>query len=411
MSDQEIDEIFGLGLGDSSLPFDESAWAGAEKAIIADERKRRRRAIFLWFTGALLLLSGGLGYYSYQQNSAMAEEIEVQEIQESPSPLNNAPVLSDTPEAKEESENSEDSDSFKEDPVRESFDEERENLNLPMSSLRDKPFVAIIDEKEEQQIEDQVPQETDAIENANFLSLSLLDPREANEIDNTFNQSINGDFAEPSEIPYKMHWNKKLNIVAGTNPSLATMEISDSEYGDVPYYLGLTFSKIHNYSLEYGIGIVYEQILYSDNRKEIVQESFGFGREVKTHEIEKIKGNYISIPIYLKYRIFRKHHLMAGMQYSQLLQTNSSYSLRGENNAGQISTLSDTDNVSGFQDDLNRSQFVGIIGYDFAFSDRLRLQAIARIGANSLYNDSGNVFNNDDRIHFKLGIEYSLWRY
>lgn len=423
MNDQDIDKLFNSGLEGKSFPFDPAAWESAEQAIMANEARKRRRAVIIWFFSGLLLLSAGLGTYQLSNVENVADKNIQKENTVIPEKNSQSEPLS-APDEKSSPKSSENEQNKNSEFLDQDFDRPvlRENMavspNQPSSTEEsiaqsdNIPLIAFEDESKEvedlQDTNDDINENSESTFNDNevlannqisFLSPLLVQPFDINDKKNN-----NGDKRNASNILLPEHWNTKINLIAGIMP-LNEKGIENSEEATMPFYAGLGISKIHNYKIEYGAAVLLEKINYSPNEKVINQVEYGFDRMETVHSIQRLSGRYISIPIYLKYRIHINHALFAGVQYSRLIQTRSFYS---------VSTNAETTSseyAEGFNNDLSDNQLSGLIGYDLTLSDRLHLQFIGRIGANSLYSNYLQESGLNDQFHLKIGLEYSLWRY
>ncbi len=416
MSDQDIDNLFQEGLSDARMPFDESAWASAEQAIIAHEAAKRRRGIIIWFISGLLLLSSILGIYQYTGDENSLESIQNNKIQKTlaqipeSSQSKNSPKESENNDAEERDEKTNNSSSQMAPSGTGKF---KSDYSTPNYGRTEKlpPLIALDEEPNTRNdFENRDPlAETKAVPENRFLA-DLMALRYADIQNTDLAEAYRESAGEAADINLPYHWNTKINLITGLMPLDYTSN-EESGTSRLPYYAGIGISKIHNYSWEYGAAILIEELIYSDNEKTIEQTEYGFGKTTHTYRIRRNRGNYASLPLYLKYRLKNNHAFMAGVQYSRLLQSYSSYITESENDYLNTTSIDEQNNISGFRNDLTQNQLSLILGYDLTLSDRLRLQVLGRLGANSLYQNE--IFENSfsDRVHLRIGIEYSLWRF
>lgn len=415
MNDQDLDKLFENTLSEASFPFNEAAWAGAEKAIIAHEAAKRRRGIIIWFLTGLLLLSCTLGLYQYSGSDNFAESV-LNKDSKNPHSLENQIPASKLEQEDKATEKVQDNFQFDEsDDLNQLNPDEsgnfKSNYDAPnYGQTKDISPIVFLEEDLEKQSETREinDQKSDFTENrflADFMGLKYADAQNTNS-----SEAYNTSAGRAGEIYLPDHWNTKVNLIAGIMP-LDYFSSGESSINRMPYYAGIGISKIHNYSIEYGAAILFEELLFSDNEKTIEQTEYGFGKTTNTYRIRRSRGNYISLPIYLKYRLRNNHALMTGVQYSRLLQSYSTLSLETENSFTNSSTVEVQQNISGYNKDLSNYQISLIMAYELTLSDRLRLQLLGRLGANSLYKNQIIESAFTDRVHLRLGIEYSIWRF
>ncbi len=415
MKDQDLDKLFENTLSEASFPFDEAAWAGAEKAIIAHEAAKRRRGIVIWFLAGLLLLSGTLGLYHYPGSLNIAETKNVADLQNSQSSKNQIPASqldqkdkeNERVQEKHQSEKGENQKPFK---TKESG-KFKSNYNAPNYG-RTKPLSpTVIFEVELEKSEEKrnLNERSSDMEQGSFFA-SMLGIKYAKTQMTGSNESYNNSAGKAGELALPDHWNTKVNLIAGIMP-LNYSSSGETSIGRMPYYAGIGISKIHNYSIEFGAAILYEELIYSENEKTIEQIVYGFGKTTNTFKIRRNRGNYIAVPFYLKYRLRNMHAIMTGVQYSRLLQSYSSLRQESYKSFTNSSTSEEQQNISGYNKDLSPNQVSLILGYELTLSDRLRLQLLGRLGANSLYKNQIGENALTDRMHLRLGIEYSIWRF
>ncbi|MEQ8517907.1 MAG: hypothetical protein RLN79_11500 [Cytophagales bacterium] len=414
MNDQDLDKLFENTLSEASFPFNEAAWAGAEKAIIAHEAAKRRRGIIIWFlTG--LLLSGTLGLNQYSGSDNFAESVVNKDSKNSHSPKNQIPAsqLEQDDKATEKVQDKIQSD--KSDSQNQLNSDEsgnfKSNYNAPnYGQTKNLTPIVFLEEDLEKQSETSeiIYQKSDFTESlflADFIGLKYAEAQNTGS-----GETYNSSAGRAGEIYLPDHWNTKVNLIAGIMP-LDYFSSGESSINRMPFYAGIGISKIHNYSIEYGAAILFEELIFSDNEKTIEQTEYGFGKTVNTYRISRSRGNYITVPVYLKFRLRNNHALMTGIQFSRLLQSYSTLSLESENLFTNSRTIDVQQNISGYNKDLSNNQLSLIIAYELTLSDRLRLQLLGRLGANSLYKNQINESALTDRMHLRLGIEYSIWRF
>ncbi len=411
MNEHDIDKLFSESLGGNSMSFDESAWAGAEKAIIAHEARKRRRSIIIWLVAGLLMISGVIGTYRYitapsdtgstaidagidATESSKAKTAAMKEnktIQENPS---------EKPKSEEKESASTPSDTFK------------SNFSRPANGVTEKtPIVLMVSDenkKSEPNEGDRIEKPIDQTGSANTWGIEPLAIRDADLFTLGGAEVFDESAGTGAFFPLPEHWDTRLNIIAGILP-LDYAQRSEYNQSNAPYYVGLGLSKIHNYSLEYGMALIYEEVLLSPNSKSIEQVQYSFTKTTTTHQIQRNRSAYLSAPIYIKYRLKGYHALTLGVQYSRLMQSYSRYAI-SETRSNNDTNFTEENSATGFNNDLSQNQISTILGYNLTLTDRLQFHIQGRLGINSLYKENIRPSAFTDRIHLRVGLEYSIWR-
>ena len=250
MNDQDLDKLFENTLSEASFPFNEAAWAGAEKAIIAHEAAKRRRGIIIWFLTGLLLLSVTLGLYQYSSSDNFAESVVNKDSKNSHSPKNQIAATKLEHENKVTEKVQDKIQSNKSNSQNQLNSDEsgnfKSNYNAPnYGQTKNLTPIVFLEEDLEKQSETSeiIDQKSDFTESrflADFIGLKYAEAQNTGS-----GETYNSSAGRAGEIYLPDHWNTKVNLIAGIMP-LDYFSFGESSINRMPFYAGIGISKIHN---------------------------------------------------------------------------------------------------------------------------------------------------------------------
>lgn len=452
--EKETEEIINDKLNSREFAFDEKAWAGMETLLDAQEKKRRFG--FWWFFSAsmFVVLIAGAVYY-YQQSIVRSPQSAVSE--------DNTTVLeANTPMSKANTTVSEVNTAISE--VKTTISE----INTPVSKsntsilksktvvseaniAKSKPSSVISKAKttslnpittiSESNATVMKPNTTVLEENTTILEEStsmsepntiILEPNttesevnpivsEVNTVElggnTTMSESITSDSAQtqaeifnnPLTAPGKETKNA-WGVIAGVSAWLPYhSNLGAINYnGMVGFTGGVYYQRVLSKRIELGLSAVYSSRGALNCDKTIINSEFGFGIESDKTTISPQTLHYLNIPLYIRFNITQRSHLLAGASYYQLLATTSKIIYTTENSFGEILS-SNTEKQTGNHAGFRKNDIAAFVGYELTLFDRMNAGLQFSYGFFDITNNSyNNLKGNDHNISLQLQLKYDL---
>ncbi len=373
---KRVDDFFKERVNSFEFDFEESYWEGAEKLIIAqEEKKRKKRLAFIWicFTSIILIASTSIYYLTKDKMNA---DVDAKKNNQTSNIITNSEKndasTSLSIQSNDEKSNDEKSITVKKEVARKRNKRARQISN---STIEDR-----ISKTEQVQDVEIRTKELDSLEYAYLLKAQIMKTKSIYEI---FEQPVYAD-------EMKQRKRGGLLLQLGLTESI---KLNYGAFANIQWVLDLNRRQ----SISLGLGTKMLSNDYMQYQYSIVD--YSFGEELSTTTVLTDRLYLLELPIQYRYRIYRQHSIMLSMSANYLLAQRNV--LTTENNDGSILVQKET----GKSDDFNDFNFQAAIGYETTVLNRYRLGLSYQQGF-------GNIVKSDDKIILsgnRLNTEFRVY--
>jgi len=171
---------------------------------------------------------------------------------------------------------------------------------------------------------------------------------------------------------------------------------------------GIGFNYQLNSSIRIALAVQYANEGKLELTDSSMQVNYFLTKESKQETIVLHKLNCLSIPFTVRYEFLHGHELEAGAGLSFVL--NSKGDFREVQSIGAADAIHENNNVSGYLDGIEQTNYFLTAGYQMQFSPRLFVHAGYRYGLSSLIQK--DVFREEDQLFstsLSLSIKYKIY--
>ncbi len=380
--EKETEKIISDKLNSREFAFDEKAWAGMEN-LLDEQEKKRRVGFWWWFSASMFvaILAGAVWFITGTNEideKAIAYEQNTKDFQPNAKDFELKAKDSEL-KAKEIEQNTKD------------FESNAIEIEVNTNIFFENPIVS-----EEKTAET-------AADSAKTAEQPLL----------TDSASLAETAKNPLTAPGKETRNA-WGILAGVGywfPYQSTLGPTDTK-GVIGFTGGIYYQRTFNKHIELGLSAVYSSRGALNYDKTITNSEFGFGIESDKTTIAPQTLHYLNIPLYLRFNITQRSHLLVGAAYYQLLATTSKVTRTTENSFGVIE--SNTEKQTGEHAGFRKNDIAAFIGYELTLFDRMNAGLQFSYG---FYDNTLNVYHPDysggvdKNISLQLQLKYDLIRH
>ncbi len=373
---KRVDDFFKEKADSFEFDFEESFWEGAEKLIIAqEEKKRKKRLAFIWicFTAIILIASTSIYHLTKGKMNASGNA-------ENNNQTSNIIIKSKQKDASTSMKiqsNDEKIISAKKEILRKRNKRARQISNSTIQEIN-----STTEQVQDAEIS---ARELDSLEYANLLKAQILQTKSFDEI---FEQPVYAD-----EIKQRKQGGLLLQF--GLTESI---KLQYGGFANIQWMLDLNRRQ----SISFGLGTKMLSNDYMQYQYSIVD--YSFGEEVSTTTVLTDRLYFLELPIQYRYRIYRQHSIMLGISANYLLAQRNV--LTTENNDGSTLMRKET----GKSDDFNDFNFQAVIGYETTVLNRYRLGLSCQQGFENIAKSddktilSGNRLNTEFRVYLLMSL-------
>lgn len=437
--DNRLDSVFKSKVNSTQIKFREEDWLKA-KAMIAKDRRNRKRNFFLFCFVALALLSIGTTYV-LRPVQTPENTVAVEAVIESPalpgeadgSPVsekNHAPLTSgeDNVIPQPPSVQSDDASNGSQTGRRDTRSEASKKEIAVSHRSGDVPVSrkAALDNK--QKAEESSTKtgrrrnrktlppgqdETYVLTDSGSAKEGKVTPYTTNDIllistranSPFFNVTGYCDTCRKTTESYLAYNNKQRNknsitLVGGIN----YYNSGKQWYSPFNFHGGLMYHRFVSKQISLSTGILYNRIHQQLPPRVFVANDYNFGRVPYSMTIETRRLDYLEIPLSISYHFYDKHSLSAGAGYLHLLQSSDLVTIRNQDGTEKVQK------ENGYVNVFNSYDIQAHIAYSYKLSGYISLSAAYCIGLTDISNDSRyNLKQQDLNKGLKLSISYKLW--
>ncbi len=460
--ENQSEKIINDKLNSREFAFDEKAWAGMETLLDAQEKKRRV-GFFWWFSASVfVVLVAGAAWFlnnqldlknnvdlqetkiainktntlSEKSNVVLNQSNTVLEKSETVSEKSNV-VLNQNNTVLEKSKsalNQNNTVSEKSESVSEKSNAvlNQNNIVLEKSETVSEKSNAVLNqnntvlEKSETAFNQNntISEKNDTVLNQNNAFSAELAADSAKTTEQTL-LTDSASLAETTKNPLTAPGKETKNawgVLAGVGFHTSYKNVSGfhgypdrSSKGFIGFIAGISYERVLTKRFEIGANVLYISRGALNSNKEFTNSAYGFGFENDKTVVSPKILHYVNIPLYLKFNVSQRHHIMLGASYSQLVATTYKEEHIIETNFTSTVVESEikTGKLNGFKD-YDISAF---IGYEITVFNRMNAGLRFNYGffdiTDNKYFES-IYFNNDhfDRnISLQLQLKYDLIRH
>lgn len=178
--------------------------------------------------------------------------------------------------------------------------------------------------------------------------------------------------------------------------------------------VGVGYEVSFNKQVAAGINVLYMSRGALNHRRVFNYTSYELGYSETTQTIlEATQLHFAAVPLYARFSITNKHHLIGGVTYAQVIGT--SFTKRRIIQVGADKSEEGAQKIFAKHDAFKQFDIMPFIGYEVSLSDRMKLSTIANFGINDMTNDnfkSDGEFGNDPKtaetFDRNLGVQVTL---
>lgn len=209
---------------------------------------------------------------------------------------------------------------------------------------------------------------------------------------------------EPKQILIK----NSISILAGANYS-STIQTNSTQYENTPYF-GLQYQHRFSQKWQLNTGLGYSYVSANNLVKEYTQKEYSFGVTSESTKITTDRLHYLELPLLVKYSAYNTINLVAGTNFTYLLNTNNTIANNTYNALGNTNTQQTKANQ--YRRGINPFDIQAQFGLEYKLNNNLQLGLLANAGLldvskNNYYNST--VFNRNSRL--QLYIKYDIFRF
>ena len=209
---------------------------------------------------------------------------------------------------------------------------------------------------------------------------------------------------EPKQILIK----NSISILAGANYS-STIQTNSTQYENTPYF-GIQYQHQFSQKWQINTGLGYSYVSANNLVKEYTQKEYSFGVTSESTKITTDRLHYLELPLLVKYSTYNTINLVAGTNFTYLLNTNNTIANNTNNALGNTNTQQTKANQ--YRRGINPFDIQAQFGLEYKLNNNLQLGLLANAGLldvskNNYYNST--VFNRNSRL--QLYIKYDIFRF
>ncbi len=418
--EKETENIINEKLNSREFAFDEKAWAGMETLL--DAQQRKRRVGFFWYFSAsmFVVLVAGAAWFFIPTTDKKGKETELATAANQSATVLNSTATADTQMATIPTQMAT-AETLVATISTEMATAETQMATIPTQMATAETLVANIstematDETRLANIPTQMATAETLVATISTQMATTENEQDSAQAAEKMLSTDSASLAETAKNTLTAPGKETKNawgVMAGTGywfPYYSTIGVNDNK-GIIGFTGGIYYQRAFSKHIELGVSAVYSSRGALNNDKTITNSEFGFGVENDKTTISPQTLHYLTIPLYLRFNITQRSHLLVGACYYRLLTTTSKITHTTENSFGVLE--SSTEKQTGEHAGFRKNDIAAFIGYELTLFDRMNTGLQFSYGFYDITQNSYNNIKGTDRnISLQLQLKYDLIRH
>lgn len=426
---RNIDQFVQKKLAKRNYEFQDAYWHAAEKLIVADEQRRKRRWWFFMALGLILLLGGGSSYWGIRNWDLKALNISPNNI-ETPERFTNTthPQKNFTNIIAESEKVNTSYEVSKKNRGKSSLDHSVNHSDNPLNQQLNQTIVIsqgydlVKKARKNEDFEERIAGIT-SVDDAGELIIRpslLVSPRSVplisiknqtgldktiitlNTIETIITQLLNPlSIREEMDLVKEKKRHNAWYVIGGGQLSRGTLgqDGRRSGFGADPL-LGISYERQLGRRISIHSDLRYQPRSGLNSAQTSTSTLYDFGIEQITTRLTAKRIHYLSLPIYLKIKVGKRHYTTLGVNYAYIFQVSGEKVSLHQNSLNGLSQTKES--IWGLRQNFQQNDIALQLGYEYHLNNGLFIGLQANYGLKNLYKKEVGIMERNTQVQFYL---------